>query len=166
MTQLLKDLLADPFNTYCVDCTKNISSHANISHGTFICLDCANVHRIELGMDKTYIKPIFEDLWDTYQLQVITFTGGNKQFWDFMKDYKTEQKPISIKYNTSEALYYKRRLAALVQDKSFEEKAPARNIDELMDKGLETGKKAVQKGEVLINQMGKAIDTKLQQWFK
>jgi hypothetical protein len=36
----------------------------------------------------------------------------------------------------------------------------------MVDKGLKTSKKAMEKGEVLISQMGRAIDTKLQQWFK
>jgi hypothetical protein len=52
---------------------------------------------------------------------VITLTGGNKQFWDFLKDYKSEQKPIPSKYTTGEAQFYKRRIAASVMDKSFEE---------------------------------------------
>jgi hypothetical protein len=41
----LKSLLdQDPYNKFCVDCHHGISTHANISYGTFICGDCANVH--------------------------------------------------------------------------------------------------------------------------
>ena len=59
-------LVKDPYNKYCVDCTKNESTHANISHGTFVCLNCANILMNEFGMEKCYIKGIFNDLWDTY----------------------------------------------------------------------------------------------------
>ena len=76
MTQFLTALLQDPYNRYCVDCTKNESTHANISFGTFICLSCANQHAIDLGMHKSYVKSIFEDLWDNYQLRVAQ-QGGN-----------------------------------------------------------------------------------------
>jgi hypothetical protein len=66
MTDFLRQLLTDPFNAYCIDCTNILSTHVNISHGTFICSECAAQHLEHLGMDKTYIKPIFEDLWDSY----------------------------------------------------------------------------------------------------
>lgn len=161
MTQYLQSLLADPFNKFCVDCTKNESTHANISHGTFVCLACANLHQTQLGMDKTYIKPIFEDLWDQYQMQVVTL-GGNKLFWEFMKEYRSEQKPIATKYLTAEAQFYKRRLAAIVQDNSFLEKAPARNFDELVDKSLDQGKVVLDKSAVALTKVGNAIEQKLQ----
>lgn len=149
-------LVKDPYNKYCVDCTKNESTHANISHGTFVCLNCANILMNEFGMDKCYIKGIFNDLWDTYQLHAVT-QGGNKKFWDFMKDYNLEAKEIVPKYLSSESLYYKRRLAAIIQDRNFEEKAPAKNVDELMDKGLDFSKKAVAKGGEVVN--------KISNWF-
>jgi hypothetical protein len=72
-------------------------------------------------------------------MKIITM-GGNKQFWDFLKEYQSEQKPIATKYSTSEALFYKRRLAAFVQEKTFTEQPPARNFDEFVDKGLNSGK--------------------------
>ena len=37
MTALLTSKLENPFNKFCVDCTKNESTQANISFGTFIC---------------------------------------------------------------------------------------------------------------------------------
>ena len=116
-------------------------------------------------MDKSYVKSIFGDLWDQYQLKIVTI-GGNQQFWDFMKEYQSEQKVLVTKYSTSEALYYKRRLAAYAMDKAFTEKAPSKNFDEMLDRGLEVSKKAAVQGEVLINKMGDAIDAKLSKWFK
>ena len=101
MKAFLQGLLADPFNTYCVDCTKNLSTHANITYGTFICVNCANIHSVQFGQDKSYVKPIFEDLWDSYQMKLIAISGGNKVFYDFMKEYKSESAPIPIKYKSS-----------------------------------------------------------------
>jgi hypothetical protein len=64
-------------------------------------------------MYKSYVKPIFSELWDSYQLRVVS-TGGNQALWDFLKDYKSENKVISAKYNTGEAKFYAKRLAAIV----------------------------------------------------
>ena len=89
MTEHLRQLLVDPFNQYCVDCNKQESTHANISYGTFICGACAELHGQQFGMDKSYVKNIFEDLWDTYQMQVVTL-AGNKAFWDFLKEYGSQ----------------------------------------------------------------------------
>ncbi len=43
MTNYLNDLLQNPYNRFCVDCTKAESTFANISYGTFICASCANI---------------------------------------------------------------------------------------------------------------------------
>lgn len=60
----LRDLLYDPFNKFCVDCNKAESTHSNISFGTFICGDCAQLHIEHFGMDRSYIKEIFAEVWD------------------------------------------------------------------------------------------------------
>jgi len=35
----------DRYNAWCVDCQRNRSSHCNVSFGTFLCSDCAAIHR-------------------------------------------------------------------------------------------------------------------------
>ena len=165
MTSFLANLLQDPFNKFCVDCTKNDSTHANISYGTFICESCAATHLDVFGMEKSYVKSIFHDLWDSYQLRVVT-VGGNQALWNFLKEYQSEQKPLVAKYQTPEAHFYMRRLARLALDKPFTEKPPAKNFDEMMGRGVETGKVVLKKGEDLVNKMGDAIDQKINQWFK
>jgi ADP-ribosylation factor GTPase-activating protein 1 len=85
MRELLADLLArDTYNKFCIDCNRNESTHANITYGTFICDECSKVHMATLGMDKSYVKSISGDLWDSYQLKTVQI-GGNKRLWDFFK---------------------------------------------------------------------------------
>jgi ADP-ribosylation factor GTPase-activating protein 1 len=87
VTALLTDLLQrDTYNKFCIDCNRNESTYANITYGTFICGDCAQVHIKNIGTDKHYIKPIFGDAWDNYQLKIVQM-GGNKRLWDFFKQY-------------------------------------------------------------------------------
>ena len=72
MKNLLQDLLTrDTYNKFCIDCNRNESTHANITYGSFICEECAKVHVAQIGMDRSYVKPISGDLWDSYQLRVI-----------------------------------------------------------------------------------------------
>lgn len=85
LTALLQELLArDTYNKFCIDCNRNESTHASITYGVFICEECANAHLQLLGMDKSYIKPIMGDMWDSYQTKVVQ-VGGNKRLWDFFK---------------------------------------------------------------------------------
>jgi threonyl-tRNA synthetase len=109
---LRSQLEKDSYNKFCIDCNKNESTHASVTYGVFICEECAQTHIKEFGMENSYVKSLFGELWDDYQCRCI-MSGGNKLFWDFLKQYNLEWKPIAAKYKTKEAKYYKRRLAAL-----------------------------------------------------
>ncbi len=108
-------------------------------------------------MDKSYVKSVFHDLWDDYQLKVATQFGNNK-FWTYMKDYNLEQKEIVLKYTSKPAQYYKKRLAALVQGKDFTEVAPPKNMEEALDRGKESAKVYAKKAEVGLISLGNTLD--------
>jgi len=62
----LKDYLTnllntDAFNKFCVDCHHNLSTHASITYGIFICANCAEIHRVAFGQSKAQIKDIFNE---------------------------------------------------------------------------------------------------------
>ena len=83
----LKTILdSDPFNVYCIDCKKNVADHASITYGVFICGDCAKGHLVHLGMEYSYIKSLYKEVWDQYQLNFMQL-GGNKLFYEFLKEY-------------------------------------------------------------------------------
>ena len=62
-------------------------------------------------MDVSYIKTLFQEPWDGYQLQCMN-AGGNLPFYNFMKEYGHEKKDAVKKYETDAAKWYKKRLAA------------------------------------------------------
>ncbi|CDW89161.1 arf1-directed gtpase-activating [Stylonychia lemnae] len=165
MTAILKEMIDnDPYNKFCVDCTTNQSTHACIFYGTFVCDNCARAHIQQLGMTKSYVKPVLSDLWDDYQMKCVTL-GGNKAFWDFISQYKIERDPIGKKYRTKATKYYKRRLSALVQEQEFVEIQPVRNTEELVDRGLEKSKVVLDKAETKIVGFGKYLDKKISNLF-
>ena len=86
-SDFLKRMIQDDrFNAFCIDCQRNRSSHCNVSFGTFICSDCAQQHREIFGMHECYIKQIFSESWDTFQLRSVE-VGGNKRLFDFLAEY-------------------------------------------------------------------------------
>ena len=110
-------------------------------------------------MDRSYVKPIHNDLWDSYQLRAVQM-GGNKRLWDFFKQYSgLEQKPIANKYNTTAASYYRRKLAHEATHQFFDEKEPPKNAEEYLDRGVEGAKKvAAQAGQGLAKVGGQIGD--------
>lgn len=152
----------DSYNKFCVDCNKNESTHASVTYGILLCAECAEIHRNEFGMDQSYIKSLFEELWDDYQVKCMEL-GGNKPFWDFMKAYNAEWKSIQDKYKSRAAKYYKRRLSALAQEREFTEEAPAKNIEEVLGRGVGTAKGIANKAEDGLSKFGTFISGKFQQ---
>ena len=76
----------DRYNAWCIDCQRNRSSHCNVTFGTFLCSDCAATHRQTYPMHECYIKQVFGECWDTFQIRVVE-VGGNKRFFDFLAEY-------------------------------------------------------------------------------
>ena len=79
LTEFLKaHLTKNPYNKYCIDCKKNQTTHALIWLGTLVCEGCAIGHQQfpDYSMSKNYIKNVYKDQWDDYQLRSIQI-GGN-----------------------------------------------------------------------------------------
>jgi ADP-ribosylation factor GTPase-activating protein 1 len=163
LTALLQELLSkDTYNKFCVDCNRNESTHTSVTYGTFICQDCASIHLAVLGMDKSYVKPIFGEPWDNHQVRMVQL-GGNKKLWDFLKQYAgLEQKGVSQKYESAAARFYRKKLNAEATGRPFSEKEPPKNAEEYLDRGVE-GAKSVAKsaGEGIVkgvNILGNKIE--------
>ena len=94
---LKKQVQEDQFNAFCIDCQRNKSSHCNVTFGTFICGECAQKHAQIYPMFSSYIKPLFQESWDGFQLRMVAI-GGNKRFFEFLREYGKERDAIEKKY--------------------------------------------------------------------
>jgi hypothetical protein len=73
-------------------------------------------------MSRSYIKEIFLEQWDDYQLSSISFEhGGNKNFFNFIKEYNIQSLPIEEKYKHKATLYYQRKHQAKLEGREFTE---------------------------------------------
>lgn len=46
------------------------------------------MHKALFGMSRSYVKDAFLEQWDDFQLKSVSSEfGGNKKFFDFIKEY-------------------------------------------------------------------------------
>jgi len=122
---------ADEYNKFCVDCLHTASTHANINFGTFICENCAHTHRQTFGMSKSYVKTLFTEQWDDYQLSSMSIEiGGNKAFFEILKEFNINTLPIDEKYVHPVAKFYSRKHLAYLDGKQFNELPPPKDWNE------------------------------------
>ena len=76
-----------------------------------------------------YTKAL-EEVWDPFQLKVAS-VGGNKAFYEFMRDYEKEREPIAKKYKNDAAYYYRKLLYCKAVGEEFNEIPPPKNAKEL-----------------------------------
>ena len=120
------------FNAFCVDCQNNRSTHGNITFGTFVCAECAVLHQQDYHFFQSYIKSL-DEVWDPYQLLIVE-QGGNKPFYEFMRDYGREREAISQKYRSDAAWYYRKVLHFRAKGIEFTERAPPKNAAEAAER--------------------------------
>ena len=87
-------------------------------------------------MHESYIKALFEECWDTFQITSVQ-VGGNQRFFEFMQSYAKERDPIAKKYNQASSKYYRKRLAAQARNLPFTEVQPAKNFTEAANRQVE-----------------------------
>ena len=132
-TYLRKRINEEQFDAFCIDCQNNRSSHCNVTFGTFLCGECVAVHEATYPMFQCYIKPLFDEAWDTFQITCVQ-VGGNQRFFEFLRDYGKERDPIARKYDSGAAKYYRARLCAQAKNLPFNELPPAKSATEFADR--------------------------------
>lgn len=131
------------FNAFCVDCQNNRSTHCNVTYGTYICGDCSVEHMKQYPLI-SYIKPL-DEVWDPHQLKV-TEQGGNKNFYEFMREYQKERTGIAVKYKTDAATWYRKKVQMAARGMPFEERQPPRNAQEAAQRAADDAKVAASAG--------------------
>ena len=125
--------LANPYNKYCIDCKKNLTTHCLVWLGVFVCKDCAEMHKHTFGGNQySYIKDVYGEQWDDSQLRSVAF-GGNQPLFAIMKEYQVDNHPLASKYRHACVSWYRRRHIALMDGLSFDLEVnpkPPKNWDE------------------------------------
>ena len=82
LTAYLTEVLQDPYNKWCLDCKMNLSTHAIVFFGTFVCENCAGNIVNLFDRETTWPKKVLGEHWDDYQLMHIAKgCGGNRPLY-------------------------------------------------------------------------------------
>lgn len=95
----LEEMISNPFNNFCIDCKQNKTTYAIVWLGAFVCSDCANaLIKAQGGNQHCYVKEIFKEQWDDYQLKSLAH-GGNQNLFNILKEYGLENGSLVANYN-------------------------------------------------------------------
>ena len=122
----INNLLTDPFNHFCLNCKQNESTHGMVWHGAFICEQCAHgLRRLAGGQHELYIKSLFNEQWDDYQLKSLAL-GGNHKIFDIMLEYNLEKNSFFQTYKHPSLVWYKHKHVARIDGRPFDKAKPAK----------------------------------------
>mmetsp|Transcript_27938 Transcript_27938/g.64472 ORF Transcript_27938/g.64472 Transcript_27938/m.64472 type:complete len:525 (-) Transcript_27938:8-1582(-) len=104
----------DKENRICIDCGTVSPQWASVSHGCYVSLESSGVHR-SLGVHISFVRSTTMDSWKPIQLKMMEL-GGNRKLKDFFRQHSIpDDMPITQKYNTRAADWYRRNLRALAE---------------------------------------------------
>lgn len=130
LKEYLEQLLKDPFNTFCIDCKQNKTSHAIVWLGAFVCADCAKaLVKAQGGMQHCYVKEIFKEQWDDYQLKSLAH-GGNSNLFNLLKEYQLENQSLVANYSKPCLKWYRGAHQAKMDNVVYTKAKPPKDWDE------------------------------------
>jgi len=113
----------DAANNECCDSGSSGPLWASVSHGIYISIEAAGVHR-SLGVRSSFVLSLTLDNWQPRQLRMMAL-GGNQRFHDFLSTHGIPQSmPIREKYSTRAAAWYRENLRAEAEGTRPPQKLP------------------------------------------
>jgi len=114
---LQKTLTKNPCNKYCIDCKKNKTTHCILWIGSLVCEGCSIGHTQfpNATMSKCYVKEVYKEHWDDYQLSSIQI-GGNSKLFEIMKEYDLLELEFDKKYKHPALVWYQKHHRAAMDN--------------------------------------------------
>lgn len=114
---IFETLMDDAVNQSCFDSGVAAPTWASISHGIFLGIGAAGIHR-SLGVRVSRVQSVEMDAWKPLHLKMMEL-GGNRRFREFLREHGIpEDMPIRDTYNTRAAEWYRRNLLAEAEGSS------------------------------------------------
>lgn len=105
---LLKKLRERPENKICADCNAKNPTWASISHGIYLCFECAGTHRT-LGTHISFVRSTTLDNWKRSELRMME-EGGNQRFRDWLSSHGAATLTGAERYKSRAAEMFREKL--------------------------------------------------------
>lgn len=89
---VFKQLQLEADNQTCFDCGQASPQWASVNNGTFICMNCAALHR-SMGVAISFVRSLSMDTWSEKQLKLMAL-GGNKKLREFFQNYDLNDESV------------------------------------------------------------------------
>lgn len=100
--------------------------------GALVAEDCAKeLVRTQGGMQHCYVKDVFSEQWDDYQLKSLAH-GGNSNLFNFLKEYGIENQSLVANYNKPCLKWYRAAHQAKMDGVPFMKPKPPKDWDEAL----------------------------------
>ncbi len=78
-------------------------------------------------MQKHYLKELYTELFDPWQIKVLQFSD-NKEWFEILKEFKLEKESFVVKYKHPVAKWYKKQMRAKCADMHCFDKKPTLQV--------------------------------------
>ncbi|EXJ92721.1 hypothetical protein A1O3_01273 [Capronia epimyces CBS 606.96] len=122
-------------NDRCCDCGAPSPQWASPKFSTFICLQCAGIHR-GLGVHVSFVRSVSMDAFKQNEILRMQY-GGNKAWQDFYNKSAAipfDEATIKERYDSEIGEEWKERLSAQVEDREFDKAAFLKDREAVLQK--------------------------------
>lgn len=123
----IKTLSKQPKNNKCIDCNEPNPQWTSISHGIFICINCAATHR-SYGVNISRVRSVLIDKWNKIEYDLMEL-GGNDRFIAYCNSKNLNQIDKEMMYKHPAVAEYRKQFIKVEEVPRYTQPRPLMQIN-------------------------------------